>query len=273
MNKSTTEGEELRGNPMLWTIEHWTKPARTTYVTAWQVGFFERILKGQRVHWARIFYDLVWMNAGSWWTGPLTNHITPFLVNFYRGMGLLTREEEKRFPREREILTAESSEETEDENRPSSIPTHTTARGPVQVDVVQRREKPERRLAKRRKVVSDDEEELTHETRSARGEETLQLKMNEDLEKESTLSEEIVEQVVARIGGTVVEADGITLPTSPGEWVRSEEEKKASSEDAKVLEVTFADFLQDSVVPLLKYLDGKRERYVVSKEPGFYVVD
>ncbi|OAE33804.1 hypothetical protein AXG93_4553s1000 [Marchantia polymorpha subsp. ruderalis] len=110
MDKSATKGEELRGNPMLWTIEHWTKvmgpcagsdgdllfdknsvgltcveefsygplfetgrqgtngwktveykdlkrrvialgimhilrPARTTYETAWQVGFFERILK------------------------------------------------------------------------------------------------------------------------------------------------------------------------------------------------------------------------------------
>lgn len=148
MDKSTTEGQELRGNPMLWTIEYWTKvmgpcagsdgdllfeknsvgltrgeefsygppfesgrqgtngwktvdykdpkrravalaimhilrPARTTYVTAWQVGFFVRIMKGQRVHWARIFYNLVLVNASSRWTGPLTNHITPFLVNFY----------------------------------------------------------------------------------------------------------------------------------------------------------------------------------------------
>ncbi|OAE30296.1 hypothetical protein AXG93_3964s1090 [Marchantia polymorpha subsp. ruderalis] len=105
------------------------------------VGFFERILKGQRVHWTRIFYDLVWVNAGSRWTGSLINHITPFLVNFYRGMELLTREEEKRFPKKREILTAESSESTEDDTRQPSIPPQTTVRGPVQMDVVQRREK------------------------------------------------------------------------------------------------------------------------------------
>ncbi|OAE35190.1 hypothetical protein AXG93_2947s1070 [Marchantia polymorpha subsp. ruderalis] len=80
-------------------------------------------------------------------------------------MGLLTREEEKRFPREREIFTVESSEGTEDENRPPAVPTHTTARGPVQVDVVQRQEQPERRVAKRRKVVSDDEEELAQVVR------------------------------------------------------------------------------------------------------------
>lgn len=174
INKNETKGEDLRGNPMLWTIEHWAKvmgpcagsdgdllfekssvgltrteefsygslfssgrqrtngwkiadyldpkrraialgimhilrPARTTYVTAWQVGFFERILKGQRVHWTRIFYDLVYVNASSRWTGPLVNHLTPFLVKFYRGMGLLTREEESRFQREWEILTVESS--------------------------------------------------------------------------------------------------------------------------------------------------------------------
>ncbi|OAE31687.1 hypothetical protein AXG93_3384s1610 [Marchantia polymorpha subsp. ruderalis] len=53
----------------------------------------------------------------------------------------------------------------------------------------------------------------SEQTRSARGEETPQKKMNEDPEKESTLSEEIV----AQIGGTVVEAEGITLPTSPVE--------------------------------------------------------
>ncbi|OAE21290.1 hypothetical protein AXG93_868s1280 [Marchantia polymorpha subsp. ruderalis] len=170
LDNSATEGKELRGNSMLWIIEHWTKvmgpctgsdedllfdknsvgltrgeefsygplfetgrqgtngwktvdykdpkrraialgimhilrPARTTYVTAWQVGFFERILKGQRVHWARIFYDLVWVNASGRWTGSMTNHLTPFL------------------------------------------------------------EQPERRVAKRRKVVSDDEEELTHVVR------------------------------------------------------------------------------------------------------------
>ncbi|OAE32674.1 hypothetical protein AXG93_2384s1000 [Marchantia polymorpha subsp. ruderalis] len=200
MDKSTVEGEELLGNPMLWTIEHWTMvlgpcagsegdllfeknsvgltrgeefsygplfetgrqgtngwktvdykdPKRraialgimhilcTTYVTAWQVGFFERILKGKRVHWARIFYNIVWVNVFGRWMGSMTNHLTPFLVNFYRGMGLLTREEEKRFPREREFLTAESSEGTEDEILLPSIPTHTTAREPLQVDLVQR---------------------------------------------------------------------------------------------------------------------------------------
>ncbi|OAE30475.1 hypothetical protein AXG93_942s1180 [Marchantia polymorpha subsp. ruderalis] len=119
---------------------------------------------------------------------------------------------------------------------------------PLKVDVVQRREKSERRLAKRRKVVSDDEEELAHE-----------------------FQQTYREKLVAQIGGTVVEAEGITLPTSPVEEVRPEEGKKTSGEDVKTLEITFPEFLQDSVVPLLKYLDGKRGKYDVTEEPGFYV--
>ncbi|OAE21274.1 hypothetical protein AXG93_868s1110 [Marchantia polymorpha subsp. ruderalis] len=73
------------------------------------------------------------------------------------------------------------------------------------------------------------------------------------------------------VGGTVVEATDIALPSSPVEEVRSEEEMKTSEEEPKELVVCFPDFLQDSVVPLLKYLDGKKEKYVVSKEAGLYV--
>ncbi|OAE32793.1 hypothetical protein AXG93_374s1200 [Marchantia polymorpha subsp. ruderalis] len=433
MDKNETEGVELRGNPMLWTIEHWTKvmgpcagsdgdllfeknsvrltnieefsyrplfnsgrqgtngwktadyidpkrraialgimhilrPARTTYVTAWQVWFFEQILKGQGVHWAMIFHDLVWMNASDRWTGPLVNHLTPFLVIFYRGMDLLTREEEKQFPKEREILTAESSEGTKDDTRRPSIPPQTTTRGPVQVEVVRRREKPKRRLAKRRRVVSDDEGDLALEvrrtetevevirqsrtrarpkkrvnrelvaaevsdssvkktvvpivstpevgegestqpgvmevplgmlikvpadapaeplkegmkivsptslsserTRSVGSEETPHPKISEEFVKELTLSDKVLEQFVAQVGVMVVDAPDSALPSSLAEEVRHEEETKTSEEEPKELVVSFPDFLHDSVVPLLKYLDGKREKYAVSKEVGFYV--
>lgn len=74
-------------------------------------------------------------------------------------MGLLTKEEEKRFLKEPELLAVESSEGTEDKDnsRPRT----------VQVDVLPTREKTERRLAKRRKVVTDDEEHLMLESRRA----------------------------------------------------------------------------------------------------------
>ncbi|OAE33751.1 hypothetical protein AXG93_2492s1000 [Marchantia polymorpha subsp. ruderalis] len=83
-------------------------------------------------------------------------------------MGLRTREEEKRFPMERDILAVESSEGTkEEDNSQPQIPPQTTARGPIKVEVLPNQEKPERRLAKTRKVVTDDEEDLMLEVRRA----------------------------------------------------------------------------------------------------------
>lgn len=63
----------------------------------------------------------------------------------------------------------------------------------------------------------------------------------------------------------------ISLPPPPEEAVKSEVKKKAAEEESKELVVSFPNFLQDSVVPLLKYLDGKREKYVVLTKSGFYV--
>lgn len=89
-------------------------------------------MKENWVHWASIFYDLVWINASARWEGSLGNHLTPFIVNFYQGMELLTKEEEKRFPKELKVLAVESSEgiEEEDNSRPK-IPPQTTTREPV----------------------------------------------------------------------------------------------------------------------------------------------
>lgn len=42
-----------------------------------------------------------------------------------------------------------------------------------------------------------------------------------------------------------------------------EVEKRSLAEDPKEVVVPFPDFLQDFVVPLLKYLDKKREKYAV----------
>lgn len=111
---------------------HILRPQRTTYVTAWQVGFFERVLKERRVHWARIFHDLIWVNASARWEGGLINHLTPCIVNFYRGMGLLTKEEENRFPKDCKILAIESRKETEEEdNVRTEMPPQSIARGLV----------------------------------------------------------------------------------------------------------------------------------------------
>lgn len=94
------------------------------------------------------------------------NHLNPYIVNFYRRMRSLTKVEEKQFPKERDILAIESIKETEEENNGQPrVPSQTTARGSVQVNVLPTREQPEWRLAKRRKVLTDNEEDPLLESR------------------------------------------------------------------------------------------------------------
>ncbi|OAE23726.1 hypothetical protein AXG93_4776s1080 [Marchantia polymorpha subsp. ruderalis] len=102
-------------------------------------------------------------------------------------------------------------------------------------------------------------------TRSVGSEEISQPKTSEELVKEVTLSEKIIEKVVAHVGETVVDAADITLQSFHLEDVRSEEEKKTSEEESKGGEITFLNFLQDIVVYLLKYLDRKRERNLLTR--------
>lgn len=85
------------------------------------------------------------------------------------------------------------------------------------------------------------------------------------------MSEEILEQVVAQDGETVVDSHMITSSPPPEEAVRSEVEEKVAEKESKEFVVYFPNFLQDSVVPLLKYSDGKREKYAISKDIEFYV--
>ncbi|OAE24344.1 hypothetical protein AXG93_4343s1090 [Marchantia polymorpha subsp. ruderalis] len=180
----------------------------------------------------------------------------------------------------------------------------------------------QRRMAKRRKVVSDDEGDLALEVRRTQTEvEVIKQLISRARPKKranrgwvaAEVSDSSVEKTVAPIvntpkvavgestppvkregtsgvlikvsadapaeplkegteivARTVVDAADIALPSSPVEDVRPEEETKTLEEQPKELVVSLPDFLQDSVVPLLKYLDRKREKYVVSKEAGFY---
>lgn len=47
--------------------------------------------------------------------------------------------------------------------------------------------------------------------------------------------------------------------------------KRSSAKEPKKVVSTFPDFLRNSVVPLLKYLDAKREKYGVLEEAKYYV--
>lgn len=113
--------------------------------------------------------------------------------------------------------------------------------------------------------------DILEQTQSVGSEYIPQLKRSEELAQELTLSEEILEQIVAQVGGTVEDITDIPAPPPPKEEVRSKVEEKTSEEGPKELEVAFPDFLHDSVVPLLKYLDKKRGKYIVRRESGSYV--
>ncbi|OAE29583.1 hypothetical protein AXG93_4003s1040 [Marchantia polymorpha subsp. ruderalis] len=178
MDKSATEGEELRGNPMLWTVEHWTKVM-----------------------------------------GPCAGSDGDLLFD-KNSVGLTRVEEFSYGPLFETGRQGTNGWKTVDYKDP-----------------------------KRRAIALG----IMHILRPAR---TTYV---------------TAWQVVARVGGTVVEVEATTLPKSPVEELRPEEGEKTSGEEVKTLEVTFPEFLQDSVVPLLKYLDGKRKKYAVSQEPGFYV--
>ncbi|OAE30808.1 hypothetical protein AXG93_857s1100 [Marchantia polymorpha subsp. ruderalis] len=207
------------------------------------------------------------------------------------------------------MLTIESEEDTkEEDNVQAEEPSRRTSRGPVQVDVVTTGDRLDMRPAKRGKIVDNSSVGQRPESRMAktqcedvggsclyngrryaRGAKSLdgrsqrsrsffplllerkeapQPKTSEELAEELTLNEEILEQVVAQVEGTVVESLEIASPPPPEEAVRSEIEEK---KELKELVVSFPDFLHDSNISLLKYLDGKREKNVVLKEARFYV--
>lgn len=73
------------------------RPSRPTYMMTWHVGFVERALRGDRIHWTRIFRTTTRQHI---WLIPeeSTCHLSSFLINFYRGMGILTPVENRDFP-------------------------------------------------------------------------------------------------------------------------------------------------------------------------------
>lgn len=85
------------------------------------------------------------------------NHMTPFLVNFYRGMGLLTKSNEKRFSKETEILELESDKESKEEDTRAKETTQGAAQGPIRVELVTAEEGSERLPAKKQKVAKASE--------------------------------------------------------------------------------------------------------------------
>ncbi|OAE29090.1 hypothetical protein AXG93_4008s1010 [Marchantia polymorpha subsp. ruderalis] len=73
------------------------QPHRTPYMTSWQVEFVKLALAGAPIHWARILWKATRQHAQEERGGSI-NHLSPFLINFYRLMGCLTATERVQFP-------------------------------------------------------------------------------------------------------------------------------------------------------------------------------
>ncbi|OAE24001.1 hypothetical protein AXG93_4541s1030 [Marchantia polymorpha subsp. ruderalis] len=87
------------------------------------------------------------------WRRGSINHMTYFLINFYCGMRLFTKNEEKRFHKERKVLKLNMDERTEEEDdtQVKEIP-QGVARGRIQVKVVTAEEVSNQRPEKRQKI-------------------------------------------------------------------------------------------------------------------------
>ncbi|OAE28241.1 hypothetical protein AXG93_4492s1320 [Marchantia polymorpha subsp. ruderalis] len=68
-----------------------------TKAFAEDVGFVELALSGAPIHWARILWKATRQHAFEEKGGSI-NHLSPFLINFYRSMGCLTASERVQFP-------------------------------------------------------------------------------------------------------------------------------------------------------------------------------
>ncbi|OAE21954.1 hypothetical protein AXG93_242s1380 [Marchantia polymorpha subsp. ruderalis] len=229
---------ELRVNPMLWTIEHWTKVMGpcTGNKRVEDTGLHRSEEKGDSVgnyaHLATSAYDLC-DGLAEVSDSNVENSVAPIVSTPKVAVGESTqpiwREGSSgvliKVPTE---ALAEPSKEGMEIVSPNSL--------------------------------------SSEQTQTAGSEGIPQPKTSEELIKELTLSDKILEHIVAQVGGKVVDAPNSALPSSPTGEVRTAEETRTSQEELKELVVFFPDFLQDSVVPLLKYLDGKREKYAMSKE-------
>ncbi|OAE31753.1 hypothetical protein AXG93_4874s1160 [Marchantia polymorpha subsp. ruderalis] len=76
---------------------------RSTYMMTWQVEFVERALKGDRIHWARIFWIAIRQLIGLIPAGSAC-YLSPFLINFYRD-----REKEVSMGKKPQITEEQSS--------------------------------------------------------------------------------------------------------------------------------------------------------------------
>ncbi|OAE30598.1 hypothetical protein AXG93_2909s1010 [Marchantia polymorpha subsp. ruderalis] len=131
-------------------------------------------------------------------------------------------------------VAVEPSEERMDTASPSFLSSEQT-RSVGSEDVPQPKTSEE--LAKKLTLSEEILEQIVAQTQSVGSEYIPQLKRSEELAKKLTLSEEILKQIVAQVGGMVGDITGIPALPPPKEEVRSEVAEKTSEEGSNGIRV------------------------------------
>ncbi|OAE29423.1 hypothetical protein AXG93_4548s1000 [Marchantia polymorpha subsp. ruderalis] len=279
MDKNQNEGEDLQGNPMLWTIEHWTRVLEScarnngdfmfekdsVKITRAEEFTFAPLFRNARSRtnrWKTLNYKDTMRHAIAL---GVMHILRPQRTTYVTAWQSRARAKPKKKANSR-VIVIESSEScvektvgaaavtTEDKN---IEPTLQVLEGGLSALLVEVPTEVAVESLEESTEITSSSFLSSEQTRSVGSEDVPQPKKSEELAKELMLSEAILELLVAQVGGTVVDITNIPPPPPPEEEVRSEVAEKTSEEGPKLLKIAFLDFLQDSVVPLLKYFRGQ----------------
>ncbi|OAE22854.1 hypothetical protein AXG93_2582s1000 [Marchantia polymorpha subsp. ruderalis] len=100
------------------------QPHMTNYMTSWQVGFVELALARTPIHWAGILWKDTRQHTQEEKGGSI-NHLSPFLINFYRSMRCLTATERVQFPLLSRTNPGRYVKDVEVDTDPDEAPTST----------------------------------------------------------------------------------------------------------------------------------------------------
>ncbi|OAE19727.1 hypothetical protein AXG93_2958s1010 [Marchantia polymorpha subsp. ruderalis] len=236
------------------------RPSRPTYMMTWHVGFVERALRGDRIHWARIFKTTTRQHIGLIPEGYAC-YLSSFFINFYRGMGILTLVENRDFPPrevpqegEEVVLANEVNSDLEVKPRNSLKQRRKRSRGRQDSQPRKRRSIDEAAVVEKRLRRAAPIEMRSPDFWSRSKMKVMRLILEEYSSTESRRA--------ATRGCSVQEAGPVAITDTEKE------------EDPMALEEVAAKVVED-VEPTecgsQKYLDRKRDKYAYASTNGSYV--
>ncbi|OAE32873.1 hypothetical protein AXG93_3052s1030 [Marchantia polymorpha subsp. ruderalis] len=211
---------------------------------------------GKPIHWARIFWSIKHKNGKEMFEGSM-NYMSPFFINFYRGMGLLTEAKKQKFLLKREIA------ESDDKG--------------VLGDVLSFKGCGLKCRIASQETSSYADEYNENETRMAFGEGPLEwgpldMPMDGSLAKgEERKDETETETLGQRLRPSTFGTTTSTYGRRSSAFGVFDCGKEHLAEEPKTAEFSLADLMSDRIVSLIKYLDGKMAKYPEPESVGSYV--